>query len=136
MYFLCCDVFFFKQKTAYEMRISDRSSDVCSSDLVWCDVSRIAATFYADEKGDDAEGIAEAATVRVERGRHAYSLYVGREPDEGDEGQVAVGGYNGWAVAEARVSAATAVDDIPINLALGQNKSDRVWKPQATTWGA
>src|SRR3546814_2578087 len=26
--------FFFKQKTAYEMRISDWSSDVCSSDLV------------------------------------------------------------------------------------------------------
>src|SRR3546814_2190614 len=39
--------FFFKQKTAYEMRISDWSSDVCSSDLfpvtpelaesAWCD---------------------------------------------------------------------------------------------------
>src|SRR3546814_3313248 len=28
-----CFVFFFKQKTAYEMRISDWSSDVCSSDL-------------------------------------------------------------------------------------------------------
>src|SRR3546814_6347311 len=27
-------IFFFKQKTAYEMRISDWSSDVCSSDLV------------------------------------------------------------------------------------------------------
>src|SRR3546814_5326000 len=27
-------VFFFNQKTAYEMRISDWSSDVCSSDLV------------------------------------------------------------------------------------------------------
>src|SRR3546814_2034594 len=46
MFFLCCDFhvvhdmaslflifFFFKQKTAYEMRISDWSSDVCSSDL-------------------------------------------------------------------------------------------------------
>src|SRR3546814_4784680 len=31
---LClCVFFFFKQKTAYEMRISDWSSDVCSSDL-------------------------------------------------------------------------------------------------------
>src|SRR3546814_20569106 len=28
-----CILFFFKQKTAYEMRISDWSSDVCSSDL-------------------------------------------------------------------------------------------------------
>src|SRR3546814_11722581 len=27
--------FFFKQETAYEMRISDWSSDVCSSDLLW-----------------------------------------------------------------------------------------------------
>src|SRR3546814_7827075 len=31
--FLTYDLFFFKQKTAYEMRISDWSSDVCSSDL-------------------------------------------------------------------------------------------------------
>src|SRR3546814_5873199 len=35
---ICCvtiyySFFFFKQKTAYEMRISDWSSDVCSSDL-------------------------------------------------------------------------------------------------------
>src|SRR3546814_4010731 len=29
----CLFVFFFKQKTAYEMRISDWSSDMCSSDL-------------------------------------------------------------------------------------------------------
>src|SRR3546814_8070141 len=36
MSFVCgilCYLFFFKQKTAYEMRISDWSSDVCSSDL-------------------------------------------------------------------------------------------------------
>src|SRR3546814_2979919 len=32
-YMYCCFFFFFKQKTAYEMRISDWSSDVCSSDL-------------------------------------------------------------------------------------------------------
>src|SRR3546814_19400251 len=31
--YLCGLFFFFKQKTAYEMRISDWSSDVCSSDL-------------------------------------------------------------------------------------------------------
>src|SRR3546814_3393090 len=43
MLYICCIcpycfcsliIFFFKQKTAYEMRISDWSSDVCSSDLV------------------------------------------------------------------------------------------------------
>src|SRR3546814_993021 len=35
MWFCVCILFFFfKQKTAYEMRISDWSSDVCSSDLI------------------------------------------------------------------------------------------------------
>src|SRR3546814_7368860 len=33
LFFACFFFFFFKQKTAYEMRISDWSSDVCSSDL-------------------------------------------------------------------------------------------------------
>src|SRR3546814_8099113 len=52
-------VFFFKQKTAYEMRISDWSSDVCSSDLP----EKTAATmreggvltgdkFYQDQDGN------------------------------------------------------------------------------------
>src|SRR3546814_6876882 len=34
MFSYFCIVFFVKQKTAYEMRISDWSSDVCSSDLL------------------------------------------------------------------------------------------------------
>src|SRR3546814_946658 len=33
--------FFFKQKTAYEMRISDWSSDVCSSDLKKLDLDSV-----------------------------------------------------------------------------------------------
>src|SRR3546814_10748475 len=37
-------VFFFKQKTAYEMRISDWSSDVCSSDLLTAQVLRVPGT--------------------------------------------------------------------------------------------
>src|SRR3546814_8967207 len=40
--------FFFKQKTAYEMRISDWSSDVCSSDLVTPDPDVLASK---DDKG-------------------------------------------------------------------------------------
>src|SRR3546814_12206395 len=33
LYVVSCHFFFFNQKTAYDMRISDWSSDVCSSDL-------------------------------------------------------------------------------------------------------
>src|SRR3546814_9772899 len=42
-------IFFFKQKTAYEMRISDWSSDVCSSDLgADIDFVRIVSGFDLD----------------------------------------------------------------------------------------
>src|SRR3546814_19962024 len=44
---LCC-FFFFKQKTAYEMRISDWSSDVCSSDLIGAQRATIAGTWLED----------------------------------------------------------------------------------------
>src|SRR3546814_9062595 len=44
--------FFFKQKTAYEMRISDWSSDVCSSDLTALAL-RERAHFAADHGGAD-----------------------------------------------------------------------------------
>src|SRR3546814_9212757 len=43
--------FFFKQKTAYEMRISDWSSDVCSSDLKLDPVLRPQAITIASELG-------------------------------------------------------------------------------------
>src|SRR3546814_3026693 len=43
--------FFFKQKTAYEMRISDWSSDVCSSDLTtigFCNTRSLAELIFQD----------------------------------------------------------------------------------------
>src|SRR3546814_8007075 len=43
-YGLIAFILFFKQKTAYDMRISDWSSDVCSSDLVAELARRFAAT--------------------------------------------------------------------------------------------
>src|SRR3546814_1254664 len=45
--------FFFKQKTAYEMRISDWSSDVCSSDLLPC--VACAVDCWAARAGTDAD---------------------------------------------------------------------------------
>src|SRR3546814_16891759 len=50
--------FFFKQKTAYEMRISDWSSDVCSSDLI----ARLAAASPQDD-GDEED---EPALAQIE----------------------------------------------------------------------
>src|SRR3546814_6175182 len=43
--------FFFKQKTAYEMRISDWSSDVCSSDLVAVGTAAATARGAAEHRG-------------------------------------------------------------------------------------
>src|SRR3546814_3496645 len=58
MLMLCSIIFFFKQKTAYEMRISDWSSDVCSSDLR-IDHLRHRGGFLADRRIDaDHVGIA------------------------------------------------------------------------------
>src|SRR3546814_2634247 len=45
----CLDFFFFKQKTAYEMRISDWSSDVCSSDLL---LARVPQAGIDEIRGD------------------------------------------------------------------------------------
>src|SRR3546814_4081068 len=60
-------VFFFKQKTAYELRISDWSSDVCSSDLL-AQQRRRAAAARSDSEGqrrkarqkDAAPGLVES----------------------------------------------------------------------------
>src|SRR3546814_10257988 len=41
-------LFFFKQKTAYEMRISDWSSDVCSSDLAYLSNNNVASGQIAE----------------------------------------------------------------------------------------
>src|SRR3546814_2682343 len=53
-------VFFFKQKTAYEMRISDWSSDVCSSDLYIAIVRSILAML------DDQYELAVNAAVETD----------------------------------------------------------------------
>src|SRR3546814_10248471 len=50
--FLCWCFFLFKQKTAYEMRISDWSSDVCSSDLAKDPQADYEACFYRTPTGD------------------------------------------------------------------------------------
>src|SRR3546814_20687088 len=58
-------VFFFKQKTAYEMRISDWSSDVCSSDLR-----------HACEVPEDVRALCEAVWNIADGARRACGLFV------------------------------------------------------------
>src|SRR3546814_6395987 len=62
-----CVFFFFKQKTAYEMRISDWSSDVCSSDLA--DDHLHGAVLGADGVGGAAPGAVDAVDPRPHRAR-------------------------------------------------------------------
>src|SRR3546814_19496226 len=63
LFVLCC-IFFFKQKTAYEMRISDWSSDVCSSDL-----SSAASGVRAEASNFAAMIFLAFVALRVIRGR-------------------------------------------------------------------
>src|SRR3546814_10849915 len=67
--------FFFKQKTAYEMRISDWSSDVCSSDLA-------PGGFEKSQKGtanrleNRHQGLARVSQTMAER--HRVRKQIGR----------------------------------------------------------
>src|SRR3546814_748593 len=58
-------LFFFKQKTAYEMRISDWSSDVCSSDLLTLSSSSGLALKAMVMAGQLASGIGPWSRVTV-----------------------------------------------------------------------
>src|SRR3546814_9537938 len=61
--------FFFKQKTAYEMRISDWSSDVCSSDLHdRADFASDLASFAGKRIAADPERAVAAIFDRLEQG--------------------------------------------------------------------
>src|SRR3546814_10209832 len=104
--------FFFKQKTAYEMRISDWSSDVCSSDLE-NDMDRENRVNLRDAKIDVVGVIVDIG--RRQYGRHGekpvadgwlvfWGLLRSREQQKGgrQEGQDMQGaGGEGFGVAEA-----------------------------------
>src|SRR3546814_1750425 len=96
--------FFFKQKTAYEMRISDWSSDVCSSDL------------GETVEGDDAGVYAQAGAVEVEndgtiRGNDTGGIILEQPNSLIDNRGVISGSRLGIVTAEHR-DAATGPDEI------------------------
>src|SRR3546814_6735893 len=80
--FVCLGFFFFKQKTAYEMRISDWSSDVCSSDL-----PQVAAA---------APSTAASTTVPPVEDRRGFPASASDQgPDEDIVSRI-VGAFHGW----------------------------------------
>src|SRR3546814_2337510 len=75
--------FFFKQKTAYEMRISDWSSDVCSSDLD-------KAGEIADQEHDVVAELLELPHLVYEHGVPEMQIRRGRRSEERRVGKVCV----------------------------------------------
>src|SRR3546814_4493407 len=82
---VCLWFFFFKQKTAYEMRISDWSSDVCSSDLKRLLQQTVAAyersltmTQNRYNAGVAAQADVEVSRAQLENGR-SEERRVGKE---------------------------------------------------------
>src|SRR3546814_10786794 len=76
--FILIDFFFFKQKTAYEMRISDWSSDVCSSDLLL-----LGHGHRGDEQAEADHGGKEENGASVKEQERAPQ----RHPEDEDRGQ-------------------------------------------------
>src|SRR3546814_2680709 len=73
-YIVLC-FFFFKQKTAYEMRISDWSSDVCSSDLA----DRLLGDHAVDDQHDrrrDQQPERAGAGQRADRQRLVVAAFL------------------------------------------------------------
>src|SRR3546814_2380810 len=94
---MCELYFFFKQKTAYEMRISDWSSDVCSSDLIGGRLRRLS------KKMKDAKVLDPAEQPDKSRAYFGATVTVADEDDNhrtvtlvGDDEADASAGRIGW----------------------------------------
>src|SRR3546814_6762081 len=74
--------FFFKQKTAYEMRISDWSSDVCSSDLCPAELDVLAEAEQQQEEHRQRQPD-QAVLDRVDR--QGLGQLEDEEADEGEQ---------------------------------------------------
>src|SRR3546814_5353818 len=78
--------FFFKQKTAYEMRISDWSSDVCSSDLTRANLRSVRDD--GDHAGRFASGFSLLfrsvfrAVARIDKAKRENVLIIAEQIDE------------------------------------------------------
>src|SRR3546814_18715250 len=111
--------FFFKQKTAYEMRISDWSSDVCSSDLGAAYAQALAASGIEYDMlfGPAYKGIplvTAVACAQAEQGLDVPYAYNRKEAKDHGEGGTLVG-----APPRGRV---VSVADVQIGRAQGRER--------------
>src|SRR3546814_17140632 len=74
-------VFFFKQKTAYELRISDWSSDVCSSDLADMHAARQREMAVVLARGIEPVRAFELVRVEIARGVEGADPIAGLDLD-------------------------------------------------------
>src|SRR3546814_4081623 len=80
--FLITLFFFFKQKTAYEMRISDWSSDVCSSDLRECKTCLSQkSNLCTSIRSTQGQGLVPDGTSRFSLGGQMLYHYMGRSEE-------------------------------------------------------
>src|SRR3546814_5176438 len=89
--------FFFKQKTAYEMRISDWSSDVCSSDLD-CRSQRVAARIehaHRFMRRRNRSRMPHSGSAGSCRGRHSCGRLM----------RICAGPSGSWRIKSSRVTA-------------------------------
>src|SRR3546814_5731288 len=70
--------FFFKQKTAYEMRISDWSSDVCSSDLTTVEAHALFPERSLARGRDEPAAAEDLSTVRERAEREHIRKVLGQ----------------------------------------------------------
>src|SRR3546814_8784628 len=75
-------VFFFKQKTAYEMRISDWSSDVCSSDLDKWSGALAGVQVSSVAVGGSAAPNSPSLTATWGKGRTLWFSFIGTADDD------------------------------------------------------
>src|SRR3546814_4308207 len=87
MFFVYCGFilmivfFFFKQKTAYEMRISDWSSDVCSSDLSVTKTLRTPVNFIVHSLDEVNGGLSQGRYFFMDVARDGIALYQAEDSD-------------------------------------------------------
>src|SRR3546814_12383355 len=116
-----CRFFFFKQKTAYEMRISDWSSDVCSSDLKALDLPgvQVDREHAVGARGGDEVG----NELRRDRGARAGFAVLPRIAEIGNDRGDAL----------RRGAAQRVVDDEQLHQIVVRSEERRVGKEGVST---